>query len=105
MAVSTAAWALGHGHKLRKRALRAMKPPPAGAAPRASAAFGATFMQEGKKYQFKYEYRQKYPVPAKFEYRMYGFTRTLKITILAAAITVSAPPKDTSRIPILWNEL
>ena len=65
-----------------------MKPPPAGAAPRASAAFGATFMQEGKKYQFKYEYRQKYPVPAKFEYRMYGFTRTLKITVLSAAITV-----------------
>ena len=45
-------------------------------------------MQEGKKYQFKYEYRQKYPVPAKFEYRMYGFTRTLKITILSADITV-----------------
>ena len=52
-------------------------------------------MQESKKYQFKYEYRQKYPVPAKFEYRMYGFTRTKKITVLSAAMTVHAGTNST----------
>ena len=43
-------------------------------------------------------YRQKYPVPAKFEYRMYGFTRTLKITVLSAAITVHSLNRGRTRV-------
>ena len=66
--------------------IRDVRSPSVGAAPRASVVFG-TSMQEGKKYQFKDEYRQKYPVPAKIEYHVRLYTNFF-FTVLAAAITM-----------------